>query len=102
MDWEDERREGYIDNRPVIAYAAVHKPAVQAPPKRRHLLSIRAEEYIACVIAAGGAGWAVYVGTMDYDSLWRLQIMPPGPIEVCALGILVWLHAKWRRSARQH
>jgi hypothetical protein len=29
-----------------------------------------------------------------------MQIMPPGPVEVCALGILAWLHAKWRRATR--
>lgn len=102
MDWDEEEREGYINNRPVIAYAPMHKPAVEAPPKRRHLLNIRAEEYLASLIAAGGAVWAVYVATIDYGNLWRLKIMPPGPMEVCALGVLAWIHAKWRRSTRQH
>jgi len=103
MRWdEDEEREGYISNRPVIAYAPMQKPAVKAPPRQRHLLSIRAEEYLASLIGAAGAGWAVYVATVDYNSLWRLQIMPPGPMEVCAIGVLAWLHAKWRRSTRQH
>jgi len=102
MEWdEDEEREGYLSNRPVIAYAPLQKRAVEPPPKR-HLLSVRAEEFLASLIGAAGAVWAVYVATTDYDSLWRLRIMPPGPMEVCALGVLAWLHAKWRRSARAH
>jgi hypothetical protein len=99
MDWENER-EGYINNRPVIAYAPVHKPAVKAP-KQQHFLSIRGEESLASLIAAAGGIWAVYVATVDYNSLWRVQIMPPGPIEVVAVGILAWLHAKWRRSSNR-
>ena len=104
MRWDEhEEREGYLSNRPVIAYAPVHKPVVEAPPtKQRHVLSIRAEESFASLIAAVGAIWAVYVATVDYNSLWRLRIMPPGPVEICALGVLAWLHAKWRRSTRDH
>jgi hypothetical protein len=52
------------------------------------------------LLAGAGAIWATYVATMDYASLWRMQIMPPGPVEICALGILVWIHAKWRRSTK--
>jgi hypothetical protein len=98
FDW-DEGREGYVD-RPVIAYVPMPKPAVVKPAKPKHSLSVRWEERVASLIAAGGAIWAVYVATVDYSSLWRVQIMPPGPVEVCALGILAWLHAKWRRSSR--
>jgi hypothetical protein len=98
MDWDDEQREGYLNNRPVIAYAPVRKPAVKPPAQQKHFLSIRAEEHVASLIAAGGCIWGVYVATVDYSSLWRLQILPPGPVEVCALGVLAWLHAKWRRS----
>ena len=28
-------------------------------------------------------------------SLWKFNILPPGSLEVCAIGILIWLHAKW-------
>ena|SRR5205807_1048949 len=94
IDW-DSRRQGY-DNLPT-RQAPVHKPAA---PRRRGLFSILAEERIGCLVAAAGTVWAVYVATVDYNSLWRMEIMPPGPVEVCALGILAWLHAKWRRSAR--
>ena len=51
-------------------------------------------------MAAAGMIWAVYEATVDYAGLWRLQIDPPGPLEVCGLGILLWLHAKWRRSLK--
>jgi hypothetical protein len=98
IDW-DAGREGYVSSRdkyvPVVA--------IQKPPKARgsgHLLGIRAEERLGCLLAAAGTIWAVYVATVDYDSLWRMRIMPPGPVEVCALGILAWLHAKWRRSTK--
>jgi hypothetical protein len=26
------------------------------------------------------------------------RLLPPGLLEVCAIGILIWLNAKWRRS----
>ena len=99
FDW-DQGREGYVD-RPVVAYVAAPKPAVhpaQPQQKQTHSLSIQWEERVASLIAAAGAMWAVYVATVDYTALWRVQIMPPGPVEVCALGVLAWLHAKWRRS----
>jgi hypothetical protein len=90
IDW-DAGREGYVE---------VSRKADRKPAGNQHLLSIRAEERLGCLIAAGGTIWATYVATFDYASLWRMQIMPPGPMEVCALGILVWIHAKWRRSNR--
>jgi hypothetical protein len=92
IDW-DKGREGYND----LPTRPVQKPA---KPPQSGLLSIRAEERLGSLIGAAGTIWAVYVATVDYSNLWRMQIMPPGPVEVCALGILAWLHAKWRRSTR--
>ena len=65
-----------------------------------NLLSIRAEERFGSLIAAGGTIWMAYVATVDYNNLLHLRIMPPGPLEVCAIGVLAWLHAKWRRSIK--
>ena len=96
VDW-DSGREGYVNLRPKPTYVASGKPAVM-PTGERHLLSIRGEELFGSLVAAAGTVWAVYVATVDYACLWRLQIMPPGPAEVCVLGVLAWLHAKWRRS----
>ncbi len=94
----DRGREGYVD----VPQAAKYTPVAKAakPPAPSSSFSIRGQERIASLIAAGGMIWAVYVATSDYDSLLRLQIMPPGPVEVCGLGILLWLHAKWRRSLK--
>lgn len=62
----------------------------------RHRLSISTEERLGSLIAGAGTMWAIYVATVDYAGLWRFHILPPGPVEVCALGILAWVHAKWR------
>jgi hypothetical protein len=98
IDW-DAGREGYVDVPRTPTYAPVAKTTVQ-PRGKRHLLSIRAEERFGSLLAGGGMIWATYVASVDYASLWKMQIMPPGPLEVCALGILAWLHAKWRRSTK--
>ena len=93
----DKGRDGYINS--PTAYAPGAKPAAKTSG-RRHLLSIGAEERFGSLIAAGGVVWAAYVATVDYAGLWRMQIMPPGPVEVCILGVLAWLHAKWRRAMK--
>jgi hypothetical protein len=99
IDW-DAGREGYITSRvKFVPVVAIPKPAKKAPGQN-NLLSIRAEERLGSLIAAAGTIWVVYVATVDYNSLWRVQINPPGPLEVCFLGILAWLHAKWRRSTK--
>jgi hypothetical protein len=77
----------------------VHTPAPKSGGQR-YFLRIRTEEYFGSLLSAAGIIWATYVATVDYTSLWHMQIMPPGPVEVCGLGILVWLHAKWRRSMK--
>jgi hypothetical protein len=101
FDW-DEGREGYVESRnKFVPVTVTHVPKpIKKTPGERHLLSIRAEERVGSLVAAGGTIWAVYVATVDYSNLWRVQIMPPGPVEICALGILAWLHAKWRRSLK--
>ncbi len=96
----DAGREGYIQAQSkFVPVVAIPKPGKLAP-EQRILRSIRWEERCASLVAAGGMIWAVYVATQDYANLLRLQIAPPGPIEICALGILAWLHAKYRRSSR--
>jgi len=97
IDW-DAGREGYANPRDrCIPAAEIRKPPKPAKPGS---LSIRAQETVGSLLAASGTVWAVYVATVDFNNLWRMQIMPPGPVEVCALGILAWLHAKWRRSIK--
>ena len=99
IDW-DAGREGYVNSKskyiPVVAIPKNTKKVAG----QKSLLSIRGQERFGSLLAAAGTIWAVYVATVDYANLWRMQIMPPGPVEVCALGILLWLHAKWRRSTK--
>jgi len=99
VDW-DEGREGYVRSQDkFVPVVAVQKPAKKTKGEGE-LLGIRAEERLGSLIAAAGLVWGVYVATVDYNSLWHLNIMQPGPVEICLLGILIWLHGKWRRSLK--
>lgn len=99
IDW-DARREGYVDNRakfiPVVEIPKTHKKKRE----RSGLLGIRTEERLGSLLTAAGTAWLVYVATQDFNRMWQMRVMPPGPVEVCAVGILMWLHAKWRRSIK--
>src|ERR1700674_179876 len=64
------------------------------------MFRIQTEERLASLIAATGAIWTTYEGTKDFAGLLQFSLLPLGPVEVCAIGILIWLHAKWRRSAK--
>ncbi len=99
IDW-DSRREGYVDNRSKFIPVVEIPKTAKKKSSEGTLLGIRAEERLGCLLAAGGTAWLVYVATMDFNHMWQMSIMPPGPIEVCAVGILMWLHAKWRRSIK--
>jgi hypothetical protein len=95
----DRGREGYLDLPQKPVYAAVAKPA-QKSKGQEPLLSISTEVRVGSLITAGGMIWGVYAATLHFSGALNLELIPPGPIEVCALGILVWLHAKWRRSTK--
>lgn len=59
------------------------------------------EERAGSLIAAAGIGWAVYHGTYvahDWAQGFTAVYLKSGPLEICAIGILVWLHGKWRRA----
>lgn len=63
-------------------------------------MRIKNEERLGSLAAAGGIVWAVWVATQNVSTLWNFSITQPGPLEICALGILMWLHARWRRSIK--
>ena len=98
IDW-DAGREGYVDVPRTATYVPVSKAAGKHGGQQ-YRFSISTQERIGSLTAAAGTIWATYVATVDYASLWKMQIMPPGPMEVCTLGVLAWLHAKWRRSTK--
>jgi len=89
-DWPQER-VGYTDVR--------HGEYAPTPTTRRNqpLTLVRVEEILSSLIAAAGVIWGVRIATTNPSNLDAL-CQTPGPLEVCAIGILVWLHAKWRRS----
>ena len=99
IDW-DAGREGYLQSKSKYVPVVDIQKSNKKVGTKNHLFTIRGEERFGSLLAAAGIIWAVYVATVDYNNLWRMQIMPPGPIEVCAVGILAWLHAKWRRSTK--
>jgi len=52
------------------------------------------------VIAGAGLIWVAREASKDLLANWQFTQLPTGPLEICAIGILVWLHAKWRRSVQ--
>jgi hypothetical protein len=60
-------------------------------------MAIHLEEQFASVVAAAGVIWSVNFLTATPIPA-RAIVFPEGPLEVCAIGILIWLHAKWRRA----
>ena len=60
------------------------------------------QERFGSLIAAGGIGWGVKVATDNFRSLTNLILPTGGPLELCALGILLWIYAKYRRSVVLH
>ena len=71
------------------------KSVDRAPMWRR----IRIEERIGSLTFWGAVAWAVQIATKDIANFMRL-LLTPGPLELGAVGLLIWLHAKWRRSVR--
>jgi hypothetical protein len=60
-------------------------------------MKIRTETNLGSVLVLGGGFWAAFHIRQYLLNLAPL-LMPTGPLELTALGLLVWLHAKWRRS----
>lgn len=64
-------------------------------------MGIHGEERTASLIAAAGIIWAVQFATSS-PAPARMLVFPAGPLEICGIGFLLWLHAKWRRSVKVH
>jgi hypothetical protein len=100
IDW-DAGREGYQQAPVQYAAGVTTQKSSATIAAEKTLASILREERLGSLVAAAGTIWTVYVATHDYTNLWRLQFSPPGPLETSALGILIWLHAKWRRAMKR-
>jgi len=103
MDWdEDEQREGYLKQTPA-AYPAIHSAGIEKLEHQRQqqLRSIRREAGLGGLITIAGGAWAVYAEIFQSADPWQLRFNPPSPAVVCILGVLIWLHAKWRHASRK-
>jgi hypothetical protein len=60
---------------------------------------VKTETRVGSLVAAAGLIMAASTGTSAFTSLADLTF-PPGPLEICAIGLLIWLHAKWRHAGR--
>jgi len=94
-------RQVHLPERERIGYEvnyAVQRSAkaVEVTPFWRR---IKTEERIGSLTFWGGAIWAIQIATKDISKLIHV-LLTPGPLEVCGVGLLIWLHAKWRRSVR--
>lgn len=90
--WPRERA-GYEDRR-TVAYAAGD------PGRLRTFLNWTAwEARLGTLVVAAGVTWGVFTSDLNgLSSIWQTT----GPRETAALGLLVWLHAKWQRSVTLH
>lgn len=91
--WGHER-EGYSPDHRQVAYAPIKSVAGPAAPSWLHW-----EERLGSLGGGLGVIWSVHVSATHpriLDTLWQTN----GPLELCAVSSLLWLHAKWRRSTR--
>jgi hypothetical protein len=67
-------------------------------------MNSHAEVRIGSLIAAAGLIWAAKIVTDNFTGIdaFSFARLPRGPLELCAIGILIWLHAQWRKSVRLH
>jgi hypothetical protein len=93
--WPAER-EGYSDVHGA-AYAAMRPTPLL---KQRRRLPIEIQERMSTLIVVAGMIAAAHAAIGGFADVLRLHLFPPGPLEICALGALIWLHAKWRRLVK--
>jgi hypothetical protein len=63
-------------------------------------MGTHAEVRIGSLIASAGMIWTVKIATDNFTGIdsFSFARLPRGPLEVCAIGILVWLHAQYRKT----
>jgi hypothetical protein len=80
-----------------VSYVAPR--AVKSVEQNSFWRRTRAEARVGSLTFWGGIAWAVQIATKNGANPFRV-LLTPGPLEVCAVGLLIWLHSKWRRSVR--
>ena len=63
-------------------------------------MSAHLEAQLGSLIAGAGIVWIAAIAAPQIGSASGITF-PTGPMEVGAVGILIWLHAKWRGSVRR-
>ena len=63
-------------------------------------MSAHLEAQLSSLVAGGGIVWIAAIAAPQIGSVSGITF-PTGPMELCAVGILIWLHAKWRGSVRR-
>jgi hypothetical protein len=57
---------------------------------------------LGSLMAGGGIAYATYIATKNVDlsdfmhDAFRRILQEHGPMEICAIGILLWMMGKWR------
>ncbi len=95
-DFWPAERQGYSDVRR-ISYAPISATTLPAPHRT---LPIETQERVSTLIVVAGMIAAAHAMISGLSGLLRFHLFPPGPLEICALGVIVWLHAKWRRMVK--
>jgi len=57
------------------------------------------EARLGLITFGGGLIWATKVETAQFSNVLHL-LQTRGPLDLSAIGLLIWLHAKWRKSVR--
>ncbi len=60
------------------------------------------QERMGSLITAAGLAWGVKVATENFSGFKNLLLPTGGPLELCGLGLLLWIYAKYRRSVVLH
>jgi hypothetical protein len=91
--WPEHETEQHRPQPQVVAHSSSHSWLWNL------LFGVQTETRVGSLIAAAGLMMAAKTGTMQIPSMANFSF-PPGPLELCGIGMLVWLHAKWRRASR--
>jgi hypothetical protein len=63
-------------------------------------IAARSESILGSLIASGGMIYAIHIITKNFTTWSAITLPSGGPIEIVALGVVVWLHGKWRSMIR--